>query len=58
MMNSILQSNSGQTINLTFEMRPTSKLKIMNALIFLYLSIMIYAIKKKALTQSISSLGI
>jgi hypothetical protein len=54
-MNSILQSNSDQAINLTFEMRPTSKLKIMNALIFLYLSIMIYTIKKKALTQSISS---
>ncbi len=54
-MNSILQSNSYQAINLTFEMRPTGKLKIINALIFLYLSVMIYAIKKKALTQSISS---
>jgi len=57
-MNSILQSNRGQAINLTFEMRPTGKLKIINVLIFLYLSVMIYAFKKKALTQSISSLAI
>ncbi len=55
MMNSILQSNSGLAINSTFVMRPTGKIKIMNALIFLYLSVMIYTIKKKAPTQSISS---